>query len=95
MHPLEIARRQAGVPMKCAPARSRRKRRQREPDGESAVYDGARLLGVIRWRRRVCRATTADGKAHGAFPTSVLAMRSITAASKRRAIGEPDGDPKP
>jgi hypothetical protein len=76
-----------------APARSRRKRGQ-QPDGESAVYDGAPLLGVIRWRRGVCRATTADGRALGAFPTSVLAMRSITAASKRRVIGEPDGDEK-
>lgn len=77
-----------------APARARRKRGQ-QPDGESAAHDGPPLLGVIRWRRGVCRVTTADGKVLGGIPTSVLAMRSITAASKRRVIGEPDGDAKP
>ena len=77
-----------------APARSRRKRGQGEPDGESCVYDGRRLLGVIRWRRGVCRATNAEGKALGVFTTSVLAMRSISAASRRPVIGEPGGAAK-
>lgn len=63
---------------------SPRPRGRGEPDGESCVYDGRRLLGVIRWRRGACRATNADGKALGVFPTSVLAMRAISSTSRRQ-----------
>jgi hypothetical protein len=83
MDPLKNARRRPGAPM-STPARSRRKRGQREPDGESAVYDGARLLGTIKCRAGVCRATTARGKALGGYPKAVLAMKAICGASKER-----------
>lgn len=73
------------IPPMSGPARIPRKRgRQGEPDGESSVYAGARLLGTIRCRAGVCRATTAAGKALGGFPTSVLAMRAICSTFRKQ-----------
>ena len=56
---------------------------KRESSGESAVYDGGALLGVIRRRRDLTfHASTAGGRSLGCFRTSVLAMRAICSAQE-------------
>jgi len=61
------------------------RRRQAEPPRESAVYDGSRLLGVIKPAAGAFVARCPMGQKIGDFPDARSAMRAICAAARGRA----------
>ena len=59
---------------------------ERAPQAESSVYDGTRLLGVIRPQASAFVARLAAGRALGEFVDVRSAMRAICAADRMNRI---------
>ncbi len=69
-------------------AARKRPRRDSKPPTESSVYDGSRLLGVIKPKAEAFVARLANGRALGEFPDARAAMRGICAAARRERLAD-------